>query len=61
MNDLQALPLVDQDRLLLLHGSRQQQVPRVCPWTHVGRGVLRAKGKAVDGAFAILGLARVEG
>jgi hypothetical protein len=64
MEDLEALPLVDQDHWLLLHSSLQRRVahlPRGCQWMHVEAGVQRAESKAVDCAFAILGLLRVDG
>jgi hypothetical protein len=64
MDDLQALPLADQDRWILLQGSLQRRVahlPRGCQWTHVAAAVQRAESKAVDGVFAIVGLPRVEG
>jgi hypothetical protein len=64
MEDLKAIPLADQDRWLLLHGSLQRRVahlPRGCQWTHVEAAVQRAGSQALDCAFAILGLPRVDG
>jgi hypothetical protein len=64
LDELQVLPLADQDRWLLLHGSLQRRVahlPRGNQWQHVGQAVQRAESKAVDGAFALLQQARVEG
>jgi hypothetical protein len=64
MEDLTALPLADQDRWLLLHGSLQRRVahlPRGCQWTHAGAAVQRAESQELDCAFAILGLPRVDG
>jgi hypothetical protein len=41
---MQALPPLDQDRWILLHGSLQLRVahlPRSCQWEHVGRAIRR--------------------
>jgi hypothetical protein len=64
MEDLEALPLADQDRWLLLHGSLQQRVahlPWGFQWMHVEAAMQRAERQGVDSAFAILGLLRVDG
>jgi hypothetical protein len=64
MDELLALPLGDQDRWLVLHGSLQKRVahlPRGCTWEHVGPVVVRAKSKAVDCAFAVMAQARMNG
>jgi hypothetical protein len=61
---MQALPLLDQDRWILLHRSLQLRVahlPRSCQWEQVGRAVRGAELKVVDATFAIMGLAREEG
>jgi hypothetical protein len=58
MDRMQALPLADQDRWLLLHSSLQLQVahlPRGIQWEQVGPAVHRAERKAVAGALAITG------
>jgi hypothetical protein len=63
LDKLQVLPLADQDRLLLLHGSLQRRVahlPRGNQWQHVGQALQRAESKAVDGAFALLQQTRAE-
>jgi hypothetical protein len=63
MDELLALPLGDQDRWLVLHGSLQKRVahlPRGCKWEHVGPAVVRAESKAVDCAFAIMAQARMD-
>jgi hypothetical protein len=63
MDDLQALPLVNQDRWILLQGSLQRIVahlPLSCQWTHVAAAVQQAKSKAVDRVFTILGLPRAD-
>jgi hypothetical protein len=64
MEELQALPLADQDRCswLLLQKSLQQRVahlPQGCLWQHAGQAAQSAKSKAVDGA--LLGLAQEDG
>jgi hypothetical protein len=64
MEELQALPLADQDRCswLLLQKSLQQRVahlPQGCLWQHVGQAAQSAKSKAVDGA--LLGVAHEDG
>jgi hypothetical protein len=63
MEDLEALPLAHPDRWLLLHSSLQGRVahlPHGCLWTHVKAAVQRvSRGKAVNSAFATLGLPRV--
>jgi hypothetical protein len=64
MYELLALPLGDQDRWLVFHGSLQKRVahlPLGCTWEHVGPAVVRAKSKAVDCAFAIMAQARTNG
>jgi hypothetical protein len=70
MDDLEALPLADQDCWILLQSSLQWRVahlPRGCQWTHVAAAVQRSDSKslsiskAVDGVFAILGLPSAEG
>jgi hypothetical protein len=58
------LPLADQDRWLLLHGSLRRRVahlPQGNQWQHVSEAVERAESKAVDGAFSLLQEARVKG
>jgi hypothetical protein len=58
MDRMQALPLADQDRWLLLHGSLQRQVahlPRGSQWEQVGPAVHQAEPKAVACALAITG------
>jgi hypothetical protein len=58
MDRMQALPLADQDRWLLLHGNLQHRVahlPRGSQWEQVGPAVQRAERKAVDCALAIVG------
>jgi hypothetical protein len=55
MEELQALPLADQDSSILPHRSLQRRVaplPRGCPWQHVGHPGQQAESKAVDGLFA---------
>jgi hypothetical protein len=57
MEDLLPLPLGDQDRSLILHGSFQKWVahlPRACWWEYVSPPVQSAGSKAVDCAVAIL-------
>jgi hypothetical protein len=64
MDELLALPLGDQDRWLVLHGSLQKHVehlPQGCSWEHVGQAVGRAESEAVDCAFAITAQARLDG
>jgi hypothetical protein len=64
MDEMQALPLADQDRWLLLHGSLQVRVahlPRGCDWQHVGPAVWWAEDMAADGVFAILEVPHVDG
>jgi hypothetical protein len=58
MDRMQALPLADQDRWLLLHGSLQRRVahlPRGSQWEQVGPAVHQAERKAVACAIAITG------
>jgi hypothetical protein len=58
MDRMQALPLADQDRWLLLHGSLQcrlAHLPRGSLWKQVDPAVQRAERKAVDCAFDIIG------
>jgi hypothetical protein len=58
MDRMQALPLVDQDRWLLLHGSLSCQVahlPRGSQWEQVGPAVHQADHKAVACALTIAG------
>jgi hypothetical protein len=64
MDRMQALPLADQDRWLLLHGSLQRRVahlPRGSHWAQVGPAVQRAERKAVDCALAIVGQPTADG
>jgi hypothetical protein len=64
LDKLQVLPLADQDRWLLLHGSLQRRVahlPRGNQWQRVGQAVQRPESKAVNGAFALLQQAQAEG
>ena len=64
MGELLQVPLGDQDRWLLLHGSLQKRVahlPRGSRWEHVGPAVLRAESAAVDCAYAIIALPREDG
>jgi hypothetical protein len=64
MDRMQALPLADQDRWLLLHGSLQRRVahlPRGSQWEQVGPAVHQAERKAVAGALAIAGHTTEEG
>jgi hypothetical protein len=64
MDQMQALPLADQDRWLLLHGSLQRRVahlPRGNQWEQVGLAVQRAERKAVDCALAIIGHTTADG
>jgi hypothetical protein len=64
MDRMQALPLVDQDRWLLLHGSLQRRVahlPRDSQWKQVGSAVHQAERKAVACALAIAGHTTEEG
>jgi hypothetical protein len=61
MDELLAIPLGDQDRWLVLHGSLQKHVahlPQSCSWEHVGLVVGRAKSKA-DCTFAFMVQARL--
>jgi hypothetical protein len=63
MDEMQALPLADQDRWILLHGSLQRRVahlPQGCEWQHVGLAVRWAEDRAVDSVFAILEVPRVD-
>jgi hypothetical protein len=56
MDRMQALPLADQDRWLLLHGSLQPRVAHLLggsQWEQVGPAVHQAERKAVAGALAI--------
>jgi hypothetical protein len=64
MDELLALPLGDQDRWFVLHGSLQKRVahlPWGCTWQHVGPVVVRAEREAVDCTFAIMLQARLDG
>jgi hypothetical protein len=64
MDRMQALPLADQDRWLLLHGSLQRRVahlPRGSQWEQVGPAVHQAERKAVVCALAIAGDTTEEG
>jgi hypothetical protein len=64
MDRMQALPLADQDRWLLLHGSLQRRVahlPRGSQWEQAGPGVHQAESKAVECALAIAGHTTEEG
>jgi hypothetical protein len=61
---MQALPLADQDRWLLLHGSLQRRVahlPRGSHWAQVGPAVQWAERKAVDCTLAIVGQPTADG
>jgi hypothetical protein len=51
---MQALPMLDQDRWILLHSSLQRRVahlPRSSHWEHVGGAIQRVELKAVDASF----------
>jgi hypothetical protein len=64
MDRMQALPLADQNRWLLLHGSLQRRVahlPLGSEWEQVGPAVHRAERKAVACALAITGYTTEEG
>jgi hypothetical protein len=64
MDRMQALPLADQDRWLLLHGSLQRRVvhlPRGSQWEQVDPGIHQAERKAVACALAIAGHTTEEG
>jgi hypothetical protein len=64
MDRMQALPLADQDRWLLLHGSLQRRVahlPWGSQWEQVGPAVHQAERKAVACALAITGHTNEEG
>jgi hypothetical protein len=64
MDRMQALPLADQDRWLLLHSSLQRRVahmPRGSHWAQVGPAVQRAERKAVDCALTIVGRPTADG
>jgi hypothetical protein len=64
MDRMQALPLADQDRWLLLHGSLQRRVEhllRGSQWEQVGPAVHQAEPKAVACALAIAGHTTEEG
>jgi hypothetical protein len=58
MDWMQALPLADQDRWLLLHSSLQRllaHLPWGSQWEQVRPAVHQAERKAVAGALAIAG------
>jgi hypothetical protein len=64
MDRMQALPLADQDRWLLLLGSLQRRVahlPRGSQWEQVGPAVHQTERKAVACALAIAGHTTEEG
>jgi hypothetical protein len=64
MDQMQALPLAEQDRWLLLHGSLQRRVahlPRGSQWEQIGPAVHQVERKAVAFALTLAGHTTEEG